>query len=203
MHGRLRGSALTALLVSSCFFAGAPADNADQDAVLLTFASQVSNFQARLCSLKVPWRHSVSAPPLRGSARLAQAVLQDNQLQGWGQSNASACGLQQSISEPAQQCSPTSSLYRPATHNPWTGVSCDANGEVVCLALPGCGLAVPFDAIASLAQLSHLAYLDLDQNALTGTVPLGLGGNLSVLQVDGVAFLGKGDFSWSERHRFL
>lgn len=52
---------------------------------------------------------------------------------------------------------------------PWRGVTCDAQGDITALSLPGCGLEGTLPA--ALAQLVQLKDLDLSGNALTGSIP--------------------------------
>lgn len=106
-------------------------------------------------------RHCLKAFPL-------QSVQSDNRFRGWKADTQICTDTGQAVTSSALECDPSNQVYRSASRNSWTGVTCNPTGSVICLHLAGLGLHGNADAVAILGDLPDLAYLNLEGNSLSG-----------------------------------
>ena len=102
---------------------------------------------------------------------LLQIIQSRNHFQGWSAASPLCKGTGQSVSSVAAECDPSNQVYRSASRNSWTGVICNAAGEVTCIHLAGLGLRTTATSIGILADLPSLLYLNLEGNRLYGELP--------------------------------
>ena len=99
-----------------------------------------------------------------------QSVKSDNRFQGWRADTPICTDTDQAVTSSAVECDPNNQVYRSASRNSWTGVTCNPRGGVICLHLAGLGLNGNAESLALLKDLPHLAYLNLEGNEFSGKV---------------------------------
>ena len=102
---------------------------------------------------------------------ILQEIAKENHFKGWTAGAGDPCsGDIQVERSSARECNPANSVYKSADRNPWTGVTRDSAGRVVCIELENLGLQGPVANIIQLSGLQDLAFLDLNNNQLSGNV---------------------------------
>jgi hypothetical protein len=106
--------------------------------------------------------------PLFEHYRSPQAVRDKNHFQGWDTTSSICAVAGQSVTDNSAECYPANQVYRSAAQNAWTGVTCDSQGNVVCIHLAGLGLAAAAASLGLLRGLPQLRYLNLESNKFSG-----------------------------------
>ncbi|DBA85247.1 TPA: hypothetical protein ACH3X2_005947 [Trebouxia sp. C0005] len=115
-----------------------------EEQTLLDFARQLSNFKE---------------------------VTEAHQWQGWGLDNNTLCPPTQITTTQELWCEPGYPGGIQHSSQSWTGVTCTPDGYVTCLSLSSWGLHGNASALLQLAALTHMQFLNLANNTLTGVLP--------------------------------
>lgn len=106
---------------------------------------------------------------------LLQDVAAANHWNGWGLDNNILCPPTQMSTTQELWCEPGYPGGVEHNSQSWTGVTCTPDGYVICLSLPDWGLHGNVSTILQLKTLTHMQFLNLANNTLTGLdVPCGL-----------------------------
>jgi len=97
-----------------------------------------------------------------------QEVAEAHQWQGWGLDNNTLCPPSQLTTSQELWCEPGYPGGIQHSSQSWTGVTCTPDGYVTCLSLPSWGLHGNASALLQLGALTHMQFLNLANNTLSG-----------------------------------